>query len=234
MTIVHKSAAKNSMTLQARTRATRKPVATPAAETRESGGGRRARKSQKTIDHIGATAWALFETHGFGNVTMEAIAEAADVAKGTLYKYFPIKEALIRHRFEKDRLAYKDGIAAAVLAKPTCAERLALFFQIEAGYLDPMRSYLGAYIRYLLRSGTTEQEQGDREAELFVAALLRQGQASGEISSEIAAENMAAHLIFMRSGTLMRWLNRPDGTLAAMLEETLRLFFDGALRKGRS
>jgi AcrR family transcriptional regulator len=209
----------------------RLPAPSVAVDGIDAGSGRRARKLQQTMDHIGAAAWTLFETHGFDNVTMEAIAETADVAKGTLYKYFPIKEALIRHRFEKDRLELRDEIVAAVLAKPSCAERLALFFHIEADYLNKMRSYLGAYVRYLLRSGQTERDQGDRDAERFVAELLRQGQASGEITSDLPAETMAEHLVFMRSGTLIRWLASPDGSLPPMLEEMLRLFLGGALRK---
>lgn len=194
--------------------------------------GRRARKLQKTIDQIGAAAWDLFEAHGFDNVTMEAIAEAADVAKGTLYKYFPVKEALIRHRFEKDRLTYGEKIAAAVLAKKNCAKRLAHFFQCEADYLDPMRPYLGAYIRYLLRIGQTEREQGDRDAENFVAFILREGQAKGEIDPGMDADTMAKHLVFMRSGTLIRWLEGTDGSLPAMLDDMLHLFLNGALYKG--
>lgn len=210
------------------------PAPSVPTSSTEANSGRRARKLQQTIDHIGTAAWALFETHGFDAVTMEAIAHAADVAKGTLYKYFPVKEALIRHRFEKDRLTYGNEIAAAVLAKPTCAERLALFFQIEADYLNGTRAYLGAYIRYLLRSGQTEREQGDREAESFVALILREGQAKGEINPDMDADTMAKHLVFMRSGTLIRWLEGTDDCLPAMLEEMLHLFLYGALRKAGS
>lgn len=232
MSVVHSDV---SMVRQTRPlSASKKTTARPTVEAGEAVIGRRARKLQKTADHIGATAWALFETHGFGEVTMEAIAAAADVAKGTLYKHFPLKEALIRHRFEKDRLTYRNEIAAAVLAEPTCTARLAQFFRIEAAYLDPMRPYLDAYIRYLLRSGITEQDAGEREAENFIAALLRQGQSDGEISAVLPADVMAAHLIFMRSCTLLRWLNRDEGPLTARLEDMLQLFFHGALKNGRT
>lgn len=40
--------------------------------------------------------------HGYEAVCMEQIADAADVAKATLYNYFPVKEALIGHRFRED------------------------------------------------------------------------------------------------------------------------------------
>jgi len=48
-----------------------------------------------------AAAVELFNQHGVDNVTMEQIAEAADIARGTLYNYFPSKDALIYAYFSK-------------------------------------------------------------------------------------------------------------------------------------
>ena len=47
--------------------------------------GRRERKRIQTLDHLAATAFSLFEQHGYDAVTMEQIAAQADVSKGTLY-----------------------------------------------------------------------------------------------------------------------------------------------------
>ncbi len=35
--------------------------------------------------------------HGYESVTMEQIAAAADVARGTLYNHFPFKEAVLAY-----------------------------------------------------------------------------------------------------------------------------------------
>ena len=56
---------------------------------------RRERKKQKTARKIAATALRLFVKRGFDEVTMSEIAEAADVARGTLFSYFPTKESLV-------------------------------------------------------------------------------------------------------------------------------------------
>jgi AcrR family transcriptional regulator len=53
--------------------------------------GRRERKRLQLLDFLADTAWGLFESEGFAAVTMERIADVADVAKGTLYKHFPVK-----------------------------------------------------------------------------------------------------------------------------------------------
>ncbi len=45
-------------------------------------------------DALVAAAAAVFAARGYRNATMEEIAQAAGVAKGTLYLYFQDKEAL--------------------------------------------------------------------------------------------------------------------------------------------
>lgn len=207
--------------------ATREP--SPPRQETVATGGRRERKLQNTIDHIGAVAWDLFETHGFDAVTMEAIAEAADVAKGTLYKRFPVKEALIQHRFESDLAAQRDTIAAAVMAMPTCAERLARLFREQEFYAENRRCYMIPYLRYRLsvQTGTRTPSSFER----FVASLLRLGQASGEIATDMSADQMAEYLSFLRLAALMRWLAAPDASLRTIHDEMLDLFLNGVSRK---
>src|SRR3546814_16988657 len=82
-----------------------------------SEGSRRQRKRAQTANHLSATAFRLFETHGYDVVAMEQIAAEADVAKATLYNYFPVKEALIAHRFREDIAAGMAERAAALAAK---------------------------------------------------------------------------------------------------------------------
>lgn len=60
-------------------------------------GLRRARSTQEKAqrhDAIVATALGLFRHHEYDEVTMDVVAREAGVAKGTVYLYFPTKEAL--------------------------------------------------------------------------------------------------------------------------------------------
>ncbi|MFI6598836.1 TetR family transcriptional regulator [Nonomuraea sp. NPDC050536] len=61
--------------------------------------GLRERKKQRTHEAISEAAIALFLQHGFDQVSITQVAEAAEVSRRTLFAYFPAKEDLVVHRF---------------------------------------------------------------------------------------------------------------------------------------
>ncbi|MFD9127548.1 TetR/AcrR family transcriptional regulator [Kitasatospora sp. NPDC059571] len=61
--------------------------------------GLRERKKQRTHAAISDAAITLFLEHGFQQVSVAQVAEAAEVSKRTLFAYFPAKEDLVVHRF---------------------------------------------------------------------------------------------------------------------------------------
>src|SRR6266508_745635 len=57
--------------------------------------GLRERKKQQTWGLIAQTAHRLFQEHGFDAVTVADVAREADVARKTVFNYFPTKEDLV-------------------------------------------------------------------------------------------------------------------------------------------
>lgn len=62
--------------------------------------GLRERRKRETRQKISDVATELFAEHGFEQVTISQVAEAADVAKMTVTNYFPRKEDLVFDRAE--------------------------------------------------------------------------------------------------------------------------------------
>lgn len=76
-------------------------VPAPAAPTPSP--GRREQKVAATRRTILHTARTLFEQQGYAETTVEQIAQAADVAPRTFFRYFPTKESLLFAEFDDVR-----------------------------------------------------------------------------------------------------------------------------------
>jgi AcrR family transcriptional regulator len=74
----------------------------------------RERKKLRTREAISTAAIELFVEHGFDQVSITQVAEAADVSRRTLFAYFPTKEDLVVHRFAD----HEDEPARVVRARP--------------------------------------------------------------------------------------------------------------------
>lgn len=62
--------------------------------------GLRELKKARTRDAIADVAVDLFSARGFDDVTVDEVAQAAQVSKKTVFNYFPTKEDLVFHRAE--------------------------------------------------------------------------------------------------------------------------------------
>ena len=81
--------------------------------------GLRERKKQRTHAAISEAAIALFLEHGFNQVSVAQVAEAAEVSKRTLFAYFPTKEDLVVHRLAD----HETEFARVVRARPAAPRR---------------------------------------------------------------------------------------------------------------
>jgi len=190
--------------------------------------GRRERKRQQQLDHIADTAWALFEADGFEAVTMERIAEAADLSKVTLYRHFPVKEALLRHVFHRElRAAWPDIQPELARAAPGRA-RLARFLELQAAWCESRRAFLLPYTRFRLADSRLPAAGRERSGmEAIFSELIAQGQAAGEFRADLPVALLAMHLQFAHLATLLRCLTDERLALAEELATMLDLVCNG-------
>lgn len=178
------------------------PEGSPAAEP-----GRRERKRQQQLDHIADTAWALFEAEGFDAVTMERIADAADVSKVTLYRHFPVKETLLRHIFHRELRAAWPAIQPELARVPPGRARLWRFLELQAEWCEHRRAFLLRYVRFRLGDARLPAEGSERSGmDLIFIELIAQGQAAGEFRTDLPAPLLAMHFQFAHLATLLRCL----------------------------
>lgn len=87
--------------------------------------GLRERKKLAAMRRIQTTALDLFDEHGFDAVTIERIAEAADVSPSTVYRYFGTKERIVLYD-EYDPVMFRALARAQPGSPPLAAVREAL------------------------------------------------------------------------------------------------------------
>jgi AcrR family transcriptional regulator len=192
--------------------------------------GRRERKRQQTMDHLADTAWELFEAEGFETVTMEGIAETADVAKGTLYKYFPVKEALLRHRFHSQMAQNVPALLEEMAPLPTAADQLRLFLDRNAEWAEEHRDYLPPYLRLRMGEVTIPYDAdapGRSGLEALLSGLISSAQESGEFRKDMDTAAATHYLEFLYLAAFMRWLNGAEPDLRMEFRSILELFLRG-------
>lgn len=190
--------------------------------------GRRERKRQQQLEHLADTAWALFEAEGFDTVTMERIAEAADVSKVTLYRHFPVKEALLSHIFHRELREAWPAIQPELARHAPGRARLARFLALQAAWCESRRAYLLAYTRFRLGDMRPSGDRRERSGmDRIFAELIAQGQAVGEFRSDLPAPLLAMHLQFAHLATLLRCLVDERLSLADELAMMLDLVCNG-------
>ena len=83
--------------------------------------GLRDRKKEMTRQAISDVATRLFVERGFDKVSIDDIAHEADVARKTVFNYFPRKEDLVFDREEEGRAMVREAIAGRDRRSPVDA-----------------------------------------------------------------------------------------------------------------
>ncbi|MBM4300607.1 MAG: TetR/AcrR family transcriptional regulator [Deltaproteobacteria bacterium] len=134
-----------------------------------------------------AAARQLLEERGLEVMTMEEIAAAAGVAKGTLYLYFQSKDDLILALITQVGKNLLQDVEASIEALGTPPEKLSRMVSVLLEYLNRERLLFPMYARELLR-GEGESREGFRRPyqeleEKFVTLVTRlfaEGIAAGQ------------------------------------------------------
>jgi AcrR family transcriptional regulator len=191
--------------------------------------GRRARHKADIRKRLFRAAIKLFASRGFTATTVEDITQAADVAKGTFFNYFPTKELLLADLMERRLDILR---AARMEARETQLPlrdvlRRLLFAVME----EPGRSPAMARCMMLGALGGEPVQGVVQELMIKGQKVLGEAMAIGQRRGEIRRDRPAAELarLFQQSfyGVMYLWALHPNLNLARCLEETFVSFWAG-------
>lgn len=178
-------------------------------------------KQEAKRRHIMDAAIRCFGQNGFHGTSTNAICAEAGMSPGNLFHYFPSKQALIaaivasEHavyaarfaelRAEPDAFVALEKIARAVLEQCSNPLYARLWLEIAA------EAAANAEIGQLIAANTVAYQKD-------LAALVRRGQAAGQIAADLKPKDVAMWLLAMADGFAVQMLGRSGNSLAKHTE----------------
>ncbi|MEO8597710.1 MAG: helix-turn-helix domain-containing protein [Candidatus Solibacter sp.] len=164
-------------------------------------------------------ARAVFARQGYANTGVDDIAAQAGIAKGTIYLYFPSKEAIYLAAVLEDARLLAADSRAAMASAGAWQEKLGAYIRTRVNYFERHEDFLRIYIsefRGMCMQGKPMaaefihlvQEGEAQLAQLFAAAAAR-----GEIRAvdpELAALTVSDMTRGLMERRLRNW-GRPIG-----------------------
>ena len=170
-------------------------------------------------------ALELMTERGFDEVKISDIAERADIANATFFLHYPTKTALIAAFNEQVSQKIVDRLSDFDLP---AIEQLEL---LRAITLDEWSRY-GEPLRGLISEAFSQDSavltQSSASLSDLVEAIVRKGQAEGEISEDFDADIVAESLVASWRAATVRWAIDGDRIRARRAnQQALDIFLSG-------
>jgi len=188
------------------------------------------RRTDQIIAKLGQTrrailtaAHTLVAEGGFSAVQMTEVARRADLATGTLYRYFPAKEDLCRQVYREIAARELKLLASLQAGDGPASERLAAALRLFATRAARGQRVAHALLIEAVDPALEEERKAFRRAqgEIF-SMLLQGGMSEGSVSACDAAASAAA-LMGAITGALVATPDSGANTSKeSTIEETLR------------
>lgn len=193
---------------------------------------RRERKKAAVRAHILSTAIQLFSQHGLDSVTVDQVADAADVGKGTIYNYFSTKEDIVVAFMMDFETRVQAKVRRLVTSKGSLESILAGFirfqFQMKKPYHQFVRVFLGQmflrteqFIPYMVEMQKTIDPPLD--------ALFRGLQQRGLIRKDVSVPDLVLIFKTIHLGLTALWAveGHPFQFTEKTLKQEIKLFCQG-------
>lgn len=191
----------------------------------------RERNRQKVTERIVAAAMELFKAHGCQQTTMDDIAEKAEISRGTLFNYFPSKDALLLPWGQEILEQYvKPKLATYLETQPKTIDVLQFLFANMGESVLAAPDLMRAFVGEALKATNKPQIERARTGmlEVFIQ-VLRYGQAKGDVRTDIPLEDLASYISALQTGLLFELLESENLEDAPQVIARLLMFIEAGL-----
>ena len=198
------------------------------------------RRKERTHRRLLEEAERLFRTKGFDAITVEEIAGAADVAKGTFFNYFESKENLLGELLYSRMQSW---LTSPPAPEAPADKRIRLLFQTLWQELAPYRHLSRRMFAHAMAHPKPEYLAPNQPtAARAVANLIQEGQAQGifrpDINPDLAGSLMVTYFFRLCVLEIIEDEMEPSSEMPtcgdSRIQEGLDLLYKGMLADARA
>lgn len=193
---------------------------------------RRSRKKAAARELIVATAIELFARHGFEEVTVEHIADVADLGKGTIYNYFQTKEDIVVAFMVKKEKALQERLFRMSTLQGSLASILEKYILLQFRFKQPFYRFVRVFMAQMFQR--TEQflpymQEMQKAADPNLDALFRSLQQRGLLRKDVAIPTLLTIFKTIHLGLTALWAveGPPFHGTAKVLRQEIAMFCEG-------
>jgi AcrR family transcriptional regulator len=198
-----------------------------------NGSSRMERKKSRTRQKIVQAALPLFQQQGFDATSMEQIAEQADIAKGTLYNYFPVKEAILSEHVQRTFQEKHADRIQRLRQLPDTRARLSLILEELVRGIQAQKEIFERFFAYRVQNIVSLRKTPEERSgfELLATEIILLGQKSGELRSDLPISLMEDQVEFVFVEVAKQFYLQPDTFNAAdVIAACVDLFMNGVTK----
>lgn len=197
---------------------------------------RRERKHTALRAKIIATAIELFARHGLADVTVDHIADVADIGKGTIYNYFQTKEDIVVAYMVDLEVKLQPKVRDFTTSKKTLESILVEFIRFQFRLKKPYHQFVRVFLAQMF--SRTEQFlpymlEMQKSIDPPLRDLFTRLRESGRIRADLDIEDLIAVFKTIHLGLTALWAveGPPFRGTEQVLKQEIKLLCEGMKRK---
>ncbi len=193
---------------------------------------RRERKKLETRDRILSAGLAAFAERGIDGCTIDEIALAADVGKGTVYNYFRTKEDIVvAFLTDVERQAQRE-ISNLTHGRGSLESNLTRFIQYQFKLKEPYYAFVRVFLAQLCGKATPHSKWVSESSAAIDPALIQLFtvmQKRGLVRTDVEMPTLVGAFKVMQLGLTVVWAieGPPWPHIGEAIRQQVRLFCSG-------
>jgi len=189
------------------------------------------RKKAETQNKIISTAVDLINRDGIEAVTMEQIAVAVDIAKGTLYNYYPSKDAIIAAFLQRTFRERQADRVNELRALPDTKARLHVIFSQLVDGVQRQKDIFEAFMLYRMKQALSFRPIEGEQSGLneLVREIILLGRQAGDIRNDLPDDLLTGLFEYCLIAAVKPFYHDPQKYCASeSIDRSVDLFLNGA------